>query len=82
MQDYQDLVLKLCDMARSFTDEDIELSEATDLIEDLGLDSIKIMDLLADIEDELDITIPLNLLPDIRTIKDFAKQAQQLLPKG
>ena len=82
MQDYQDLLLKLYDMVRPFAGEDVKLSEETDLIEDLGLDSMKIMDLLSMIEDSLDISIPLNILPHIHTIRDFAKQAQKLLAEG
>jgi acyl carrier protein len=79
MQNYQELLLTLYDMIRPFVGENIELHEATDLIEDLGLDSMKIMDLLSMIEDSLDISIPLNVLPDIHTIRDFAQQAQKLL---
>jgi acyl carrier protein len=79
MQDYKDLLSKLYDMVRPLTGNDVELSEETDLIEDLGLDSMKIMDLLSMFEDSLDISIPLNILPDIHTIKDFAQQAQKLL---
>jgi acyl carrier protein len=82
MQDYQGLLSKLYDMIRSFTGKDVELNEETDLIEDLGLDSMKIMDLLSMIEDSFDISIPLNIMPDIHTIKDFAQQAQKLLAKG
>jgi acyl carrier protein len=82
MQDYQDLLLKLYDMVRPFIEGEVELNEDTDLIEDLGLDSMKVMDLLSVIEDGFDISIPLNLLPDIRTVKDFAEQIQPLLPKG
>jgi acyl carrier protein len=79
MLDYQELLLKIYDMVRPFAGEDVKLSEDTDLIEDLGLDSMKIMDLLSMIEDSLDISIPLNVLPDIHTIRDFAQQAQKLL---
>ena len=79
MQNYQDLVLKLYDILKSFTKESFELKEETDLIADLGLDSIKVIELLVMIEDSFDISIPLNILPDIRTINDLAEQLQQLL---
>ena len=82
MQDYQELLLKLCDIVRPFNKEGIELNEETDLTADLGLDSLKIMELLATVEDSFDISIPLNILPDMRTIKDFAEQLQQLLSEG
>jgi acyl carrier protein len=57
----------------------IDLNEETDLAGDLGLDSLKVMELLVTVEDSLDISIPLNVLPRVRTIKDFAEQLQLLL---
>lgn len=82
MNDYRCLVLELYDLVRPLISEDVELTEDTDLIDDLGLDSMKIMDLLSMIEDSQDISIPLNILPDIRTIKDFALKLQPLLVQG
>jgi acyl carrier protein len=79
MQDYRELVVKLCDILRPFNEEGIDLKEETDLAADLGLDSLKVLELLVTVEDSFDISIPLNILPQVRTIKDFAEQLQQLL---
>jgi acyl carrier protein len=79
MQDYRELVVKLCDILRPFNEEGIALKEETDLAADLGLDSLKVVELLVTVEDSFDISIPLNILPHVRTIKDFAEQLQQLL---
>jgi len=79
MLEYQDLLLKMYDMIKPFTEEGFELCEETDLIEDLGLDSMNVINLLVMIEDNFDISIPLNILPGIRTIKDLTEQLQQLL---
>ena len=79
MQDYRELVVKLCDILRPFNEVGIDLKEETDLAADLGLDSLKVLELLVTVEDSFDISIPLNILPDVRTIKDFAEQLQQLL---
>jgi acyl carrier protein len=79
MQDYRELVVKLCDILRPFNEEGIDLKEETDFAADLGLDSLKVMELLVTVEDSFDISIPLNILPHVRTIKDFAEQLQQLL---
>jgi len=35
--------------------------------------------LIEQIEDDFDITVPLNILPDIRTIRDLAVQLENLL---
>ena len=37
------------------------------------------MQLLLETEERFDISIPLNILPDVRTVKDFALQVQQLM---
>jgi acyl carrier protein len=79
MQDYRELVVKLCDIMRPFNKEGIDLNEETDLAADLGLDSLKVVELLLAVEDSFDISVPLNILPNVRTIKDFAEQLQQLL---
>ena len=79
MQNYRELVVKLCDILRPFNEEGIDLKEETDLAADLGLDSLKVLELLVTVEDSFDISIPLNILPQVRTIKDFAEQLQQLL---
>jgi acyl carrier protein len=47
------------------------LSSATDISRDLNLDSLAVMDFLMDLEERFDISIPLNLVPEIQTIGDL-----------
>ena len=82
MQDYQDLLFRLYDILKPFNKEGIDLNEETALVANLGLDSMNVMELLVMVEDSFDISIPLNILPEVRTIKDFVEQLQQLLPEG
>jgi acyl carrier protein len=49
-----------------------------DLVNDLGLDSIKVMEILETLEDSFDISIPINILPGVRTVKDLAYEIQNL----
>ena len=49
-----------------------------DLVNDLGLDSLKVMEILEDIEDTFDISIPINILPGIRTVNDLVDEIQKL----
>ncbi len=51
----------------------------TELVADLGLDSVQVMDFLSVVEEHFDISIPLNILPDIRTVADLAAQVQHLI---
>ncbi len=58
------------------TDKDIDVS--TDIAAELDLDSLAVMDVIMDLEESLDISIPLNLIPDIRTVGDLADTIGQL----
>lgn len=51
-----------------------KLGEETELVADLGLDSVQVLELLLEIEDQFDISIPLNALPDLRTVKDLSAE--------
>ena len=48
-----------------------EVTAASDLEHDLGMDSLDIMDLLMEIEDSCDITISLNSLSKVKTANDL-----------
>jgi acyl carrier protein len=47
------------------------------VVEDTGLDSVSVMDFVMELEDEFDITIPLDQIADVRTVGDLAKAVQE-----
>eukprot|EP01132_Coremiostelium_polycephalum_P014658 gene14658-17778_t len=55
----------------------VEIKPDSDLVNDLGLESIKVMDLLMMLEDRFDISIPINILLDVKTP---AQLMETLLP--
>ncbi len=55
------------------------IEEETELVNDLGLDSLMVMEIVEEVEDTFDISFPLNNLSKIRTVRDFALQIQQEL---
>lgn len=70
---------QICTLIEPFNKKDITISMDTIFSTDLELDSLTVMDLLSEIEDEFDITIPLNLLPDLETVGQFTQAIQKLL---
>lgn len=78
MPSYEAIVSELCQMLQPLTKKSNEISEDTELVADLGLDSVQVMDLLMQVEDQFDVSIPLNILPEVRTVKDLAVQIQTL----
>jgi acyl carrier protein len=79
MTTYDEIYTGLRELLVPLAGEGKTVDEDSDLIADLGLSSLKIMDLLMEIEDRFDVTVPLNLLPDIRTVRDFAQQLERLI---
>jgi len=61
---------------------DMEITADTVLMDDLSLDSLEIMEVLLEIEDTYDISIPINILPDIRTVNDVVLQINKILQEG
>ncbi|WP_449402070.1 acyl carrier protein, partial [Escherichia coli] len=55
----------------------VEIKPDSDLVNDLGLESIKVMGLLMMLEDRFDISIPINILLDVKTP---AQLMETLLP--
>lgn len=58
--------------------QDVAFTENTDLVTELGLSSLQVMELIERIEDHFDISISLNILPDINTVGDLARKLQEL----
>ena len=52
------------------------------LTSDVGLDSVQIMDLVMEIEDRLDISIPVEVLAETRTLNELAARIAPLCKDG
>ncbi len=49
-----------------------EINAKSDLVSDLGLESVQMMDLLMILEDKYDLSIPINILMDVSTPEELA----------
>jgi len=77
--DYPQILAEICAELATLTQGRVEVGEDTDLLGDLGLDSLQVMNLMLQIEDRFDISIPVNILPDVKTVRDLAMQIDNLL---
>lgn len=78
MPAYDEILRQVVELIRPLAPPDRPVAEETDLVADLEFDSLKVMSLIEQVEDSFDISVPLNILPDIRTVKDFTVQLQRL----
>lgn len=51
----------------------------SDLVADLGFDSLQVLEVIAELEDRFDISIPLNDVPATRTVAQVVAQVAQLM---
>jgi acyl carrier protein len=69
---------QLCQLLRSALDKEFPgLTAATDLVDDLALESIQVMDFIAEVEDHFDILIEVDRLANIRTLAELAKLVEE-----
>ncbi len=76
--DRAETLSRLLDLIAPFNRKGIALTEDTSFADDLELDSLTVMDLVANIEDEWDINMPLNILPDLERIGQLADAVVKL----
>ncbi|MCB1704323.1 MAG: hypothetical protein KDI17_05640 [Halioglobus sp.] len=78
MTDYQEYLNFLYSALEFQNKKQLVLSEDTALVADIGLSSLEVMEFIEKIEDHFDISIPLNILPDVNTIGDLARKVREL----
>jgi len=71
----------LDDIAEIFAqvlDRPVQITDQTDIVEDLGMDSLGVMNFVMAIEDFYDISIPLDRTAQIQTVADLIHAVQDL----
>lgn len=59
-----------------------QVDGGADLARELGLDSVQVMDLVMEIEDRLDLSVPVEILADARTLDQLCAGIVRLLERG
>jgi acyl carrier protein len=70
--DYDEILQRLCYHLKKFCTPDAQITPETDLINELAIDSVKLLNLIMEVEDEFDISVPLNALTDVQTVHELA----------
>ena len=72
------LLQDVIELLDKFTEEDSPITGDHHLMDDLELDSVKVMELMMVLEDHFDVSIPLNILPNVNTVSDLANEIAKL----
>src|SRR5207249_1040144 len=67
------------DVLKNVSRRPIEPTMDSDLVADLGFDSLQVLELVAELEDRFDVSIPLNDVPSTRTVAQIVAQVARLV---
>lgn len=78
MSSYDETLKITTEILKKHVDGDRTIRPNDHIQNDLGLDSLGVMELVADVEDRFAVTIPNDVLSDISTVEDVAKALVKL----
>jgi acyl carrier protein len=67
------------DVLKNVSRRPIDPVLTSDLVADLGFDSLQVLEVIAELEDRFDISIPLNDVPSTRTVAQVVDQVARLV---
>ena len=82
---HDELSREIFAVVRAVRVRDIEPTLDSRVVEDLGFDSMSVLELCAEVEERFDITVPLNDLSQIRTVRamvDYVERARHAVREG
>jgi acyl carrier protein len=74
-----DVYSRISTIIAPFNKKGVSITPQTNFANDLAFDSLTVMDFVAAVEDEYDIIIPLNALPDLETVQQVADAVDKIL---
>jgi acyl carrier protein len=78
MSDLTQIYAKTLEMIEPFNKKGVAITEATRFAQDLEWDSLTVLDFVANIEDEFDVIITMNMQAEIETVGQLVDTLQQL----
>lgn len=76
--DYNDTLVRIRKALERVAGTEVNIDADTNLVEQFALDSVKVLDLIMEIEDEFDISIPINLMADVQYVSDLVEVIQRI----
>lgn len=79
IQEDDDLVFrKICSLLEPINHKGVKLTRETDIIADLEVDSVAVLDIVMDVEDSYDISIPVNTISETKTLGELVDAIHEI----
>ena len=69
----------ILDIVQRLARRPVEPTLESELLADLGFDSLQVLELVGELEDHFDIAVPLNALTHVRTVAQIAAEVRRLV---
>lgn len=79
MSNRQQIYAKVVEMIEPFNKKGVAITEAARFAQDLEWDSLTVLDFVANIEDEFDVIITMNMQAEIATVGQLVDALQRLI---
>jgi acyl carrier protein len=81
MSSYDESLKVTCELVRRHVDDGREIRPSDHIQNDLGLDSLGVMEFVSDVESYFGVSIPSDMFEEIATIEDVARAVLKLEPR-
>jgi len=78
MSDRAETYAKIVELIEPFNKKGVAITEATRFAQDLEWDSLTVLDFVANVEDEFDVIISMNMQAEIETVGQLADALEKL----
>ena len=69
---------KVCELLKPYNPENRPISMQSGIVSDLEVDSVAVFDLVMGLEDHYDVSIPMEMVSDIKTVGELVNAIKQL----
>jgi len=75
----QEVYAKICELLTPYNPKNREITMNSGIMSDLEVDSTAVFDLIMGLEDHYDISIPMEMVSDIKTVGELVAAVRELL---
>lgn len=69
---------KVCELLKPYNPENRPITMQSGIVSDLEVDSVAVFDLVMGLEDHYDVSIPMEMVSDIKTVGELIAAIKQL----
>lgn len=75
---HEEIFAKVCELLKPYNPQNRPILKESGIMSDLEVDSVAVFDLVMGLEDHYDISIPMEMVSDIKTVGELVNAVKEL----